>query len=61
MEAAQQGKSSSLTSVFKEIEGWKAHKTLRSVERAPTISAIRNNCEPDPMVSLVKVFAFVFA
>jgi hypothetical protein len=32
-------KSSSLTSVFHQIESWKAQKTLRSAEKAPTLSA----------------------
>jgi hypothetical protein len=32
---------SSLTSVFQPIESRKAHKTLRSAERAPTLSAAR--------------------
>jgi len=31
---------SSLTSVFQQIESRKAHKTLRSAERAPTLSAL---------------------
>jgi len=30
---------SSLTSVFKQIESRKAHKTIRSAEREPTLSA----------------------
>jgi hypothetical protein len=30
---------SSLTAVFQQIESRKAHKTLRSAERAPTLSA----------------------
>jgi len=33
--------SRSLTSVFQQIESWKAHKTLRSAERIPTLSAGR--------------------
>ena len=32
-------KPSSLKSVFHQIESWKAHKTLHSAERAPTLSA----------------------
>ena len=32
-------KPGSLTSVFQQIESRKAHKTLRSAERAPTLSA----------------------
>ncbi len=32
-------KTSSLTSVFQQVESRKAHKTLRSAERAPTLSA----------------------
>jgi len=32
---------SSLTSVFQQVESRKAHKTLRSAERAPTLSAGR--------------------
>jgi hypothetical protein len=32
-------KHSSLTSVFQEIESWKAYETLRSAEWAPTLSA----------------------
>ncbi len=31
---------SSLTSVFQQIESRKAHKTLRSAEWAPTLSAL---------------------
>ena len=36
-------KPSSLTSVFQQIESRKAHKTLRSAERAPTLSAGRKS------------------
>jgi hypothetical protein len=32
-------KPSSLTYVIQQIESWKAQKTLRSAERAPTLSA----------------------
>ena len=35
-------KPSSLTSVFQQIESRKAYLTLRSAERAPTLSAARN-------------------
>ncbi len=35
----QGGKYCSLKSVFQQIESWKAQKTLRSAERAPTLSA----------------------
>ena len=32
-------KPSSLTFVVQQIESWKAYQTLRSAERAPTLSA----------------------
>jgi hypothetical protein len=34
-------KPSSLTYVIQQVESGKAHKTLRSAERAPTLSAAR--------------------
>ena len=37
----QGGKYCSLKSVFQQVESWKAHKTLRSAERTPTLSAAR--------------------
>ena len=39
-------KSSSLTSVFQQIESRKAHKTLRSAEWIPTLSAARKSNLP---------------
>jgi hypothetical protein len=33
---------SSLTSVFQQIESQKGNKTLRSAERVPTLSALKN-------------------
>jgi hypothetical protein len=33
------GKYCALKYVFRQIDGWKAQKTLRSAERAPTLSA----------------------
>jgi len=39
-------KPGSLTSVFQQIESWKGNKTLRSAERAPTLSAALNLNQP---------------
>ena len=63
-ELQQGGKYCSLTSVVQQIERRKAHKTLRSAERIPTLSAA---CKPSMPFSnwrgvsfLLKQVYFIF-